>query len=121
MRDAARVVAVGLDRHRLQRRAHMPRLQQLHRQARPLHRRVKPLRQRPGLQADPRQIKPERGEPADQRFRFAGDLRLSHNLPGAVHDANARCFQRHVDPRIMEHGHPPMMLVARVIAFDGDL
>jgi hypothetical protein len=39
------------------------------------------LRQRPGLQADPRQIEAERGEPADQHFRLTDDFRLSKIFP----------------------------------------
>jgi len=112
LRDASRVVAVGLDRHRLKGDAHIPGLQQLNRQARLHQRRVKLLPQRPGLQANPRRIEAARGEPADQRFRLAGELRLSNDLPGAVDDAHARCFQRHVDPRIIIHSHLSMMLGA---------
>ena len=51
--DAARVLAVGLDHHRRQRRLHVPGLQQ-HR-LKPGRRQagMQPLRQRPGLQPDP--------------------------------------------------------------------
>ena len=58
LRDPARVVAVPLHRHRLERLTHVPRLQQLDRQTRFPHRRIKPLRQRPRLQPDPASSSP---------------------------------------------------------------
>src|ERR1700688_5236967 len=47
LRNPPRIVAVALDRHGLERIAHVSRLQQLNRKTYLLHRRVKPLRQWP--------------------------------------------------------------------------
>ena len=93
LRNPARVVAVALDRHRLEGVMHVPRLQQFHRQAFFLHCRIKPLRQRPGLQPNARQFKSKIPEPANQVFRFAENFRLPNDLAARIHDANTGGFQ----------------------------
>ena len=80
LRDAARILAIGLHRHRLEGIAHVPRLQQLDRKPGFPHRRIQPLRQRSSLQPDPRQAQAQRPEPADQRLRLAGNLGLANDL-----------------------------------------
>ena len=70
---------------------------------------MQPLRQRPCFEADPRGSAGLVPEPGDQRLRLACHLRLADHLPGRVHHANARLFQRHVDPNILIHGRPSMM------------
>jgi hypothetical protein len=85
LRDAAGVVAVGLDRHRLERIAHVARLQQLDRKPGLAQRRIKPLRQR--------HAQSELAEPADQGLRLARNLALAHDLAGAINNAHARAFQ----------------------------
>ena len=112
LRDAARVLAVGLHRHRLERVPHVPGLKQLHREPGLAHRRVQPLRQRTRLQADPRHLDAKSAEPGDQRLRLARHLRLAHDPPRGVHHAHAAQFQRDVDPGIVLHGRPSMMLGA---------
>ena len=68
LRDPARVLAVRLHRHRLERRPHMPRLQQHGRQPGRVQRREQPLRPRPGFKADPGHHFRPRPEPGDQRL-----------------------------------------------------
>jgi hypothetical protein len=77
MRDAAGILAVGLDRHRLQRGPHMPRLQQLDRQPGIRHPGEQPLRQRTRLEADPPHRAVLRGEPGNQGLRLARHLGLA--------------------------------------------
>ena len=93
LRDAARVIAVRLHRHRLERLPHVPCLQQFDRQPRFPRCRIKPLRQRPGFQPDPAQFIAQRPQPADQRFRLAGCLAFPNNLAVAIHNAHTRAFQ----------------------------
>jgi hypothetical protein len=112
LRDAAGVLAVGLHNHGRKRRLHMPGLKQHGIVACPDQGRVQPLRQGAGLQADARQRQSEVVQEADQRLRLAGHLRLAHDPPRGVHHAHAALFQRHVDPGIMVHGCPSMMLGA---------
>jgi hypothetical protein len=81
LRNPARIVAIRLHRHGLERLAHMPRLQQLHGKPGRLHRRKQPLRQRPGLQPDPLKAEAKRTEPGDQRLRLAGHLASRKILP----------------------------------------
>jgi hypothetical protein len=91
--NAARVVAVSLDRYRAQGRMDVPRLQKLYRQARLLHLGIKPLRQRPGLQSNPHQRHSQRTEPPDQSLRLAHNLAFPNNLAARVNNAQARAFQ----------------------------
>jgi hypothetical protein len=93
LRNATGILAVGLDGHGLEGVAHMPCLQEFHRQARIAHRGIKPLRQRPGLQPHPRQLKTKPMQPADQGFRLACHLRLAQDPSGAIHDAHTALFQ----------------------------
>ena len=93
LRNPARIVAVRLHRHRLERVPHVPRLQQLHRQTRLLHRRIEPLRQRSSLQPDPLKAKPERTKPGDQCRRLAQNLALANDLAARLDNAHARVFQ----------------------------
>ena len=74
---------------------------------------VQPLRQRPGLQPDPR---PAAGRAA-ARSRSAPRARWrpwprARSAPVGVDHAHAALFQRHVDPDIVLHGCPSMMLGA---------
>ena len=56
--DAACILAVGLDRHCLERVPDVPGLEQFDRQPRFPHACIQPLRQRSGLQSDPRHSSP---------------------------------------------------------------
>jgi hypothetical protein len=58
LRHAARVVAIGLHRHRLQRRLDVPRLNQDRRKPRRRQPGMQPLRQRARLQTDPSEPRP---------------------------------------------------------------
>ena len=107
--DAAGVLTIRLDRHGLERRADMARLEQFHRQAGRLHLGKEPLRQRPRLQAHARHRCPMCGQPGDQRLRLAGHLGLLQDLTLRIHDAHARAVQRHVNPGKLLHGRPSMM------------
>jgi len=93
LRDAARIVAVALDRHRLKRVPHMAGFQKLDYKPGLPHRRIEPLRQRRGLQPDPRNAKSKRAKPRDQRLRLACNLALANDLAGGVHNAHTRVFQ----------------------------
>ena len=108
----AGILAVSLHRHRLERVAYVPRLQQLHRKPSVSHPRIEPLRQRTSLQSNPYQIDIELVKPANECLGLAGNLCLPHDPSGRIHYTHARAFQRHVDPRIVFHGRPSMMLGA---------
>src|SRR3981081_4000541 len=88
LRNPARIVAIRLHWHRLQRLAHVPRLQQFDRPPRFSQRPKKPLRQGAGLQPDPLKVKAGRAEPGDQRLRLAGHLGLSQNLAVCVNNTH---------------------------------
>ena len=91
--NAARVLAVGLDRHRLVGVPHVPGPEQFDRQSRFPHARIQPLRQRSSLQPDPPHRKPQRAEPAGQDLGLARHLGLADDPPGRVDNAQARAFQ----------------------------
>jgi len=112
LRDPARVLLVGLHRHRLERRTHVPGLQEFGGEAGVTQTGEQPLRQRPRFQADPRQVERLRPQPRHQRLRLGRQLGLDDDLAAAVHHADARAFQRHVDPGIVLHGRPSMRLGA---------
>jgi hypothetical protein len=110
--DAAGVLAVGLDDHRRERRLDVPRLQQHGLEARFGQAGVQPLRQGSGLEPDPGQRQAELAEEVDQRLRLARHLRLTDDPAGGIHHAHAAPFQRDVDPGIVLHGCPSLMLGA---------
>jgi hypothetical protein len=58
--------------------------------------------------ADPRQVERLGPQPRHQRLRLGRHLGLDDDLAAAVHHADARAFQRHVDPGIVLHGRPSM-------------
>jgi hypothetical protein len=109
LRDATGVLAVGLDRHRRQRRLHMPGFQQHRLEACLAQASVQPLRQRTGLQPDPRHLQAKLAKPANQRLRLTRHLRLAHDPAGGIDHAHTAVFQRDVDPSIVLHGCPSMM------------
>jgi len=57
---------------------------------------VEPLRQRPGLQANPRNLQILASQEVDQGFRLARYLRFTHHLASRVDHAHTRLFQRHI-------------------------
>jgi hypothetical protein len=88
LRDAARILAIGLDHHCRQRRLHVPRLKQHHLKPGCDQTGV-PLRQRP----DPGHPSLQPTEKPNQGLRLARRLRLVHDLAGAIHHAHAALFQ----------------------------
>jgi transposase InsO family protein len=50
-----------------------------------------------------------------QRRRLTGNLAFPHNSTHRVHRAHVCAFHRHVDPRIMLHGAPSMMLCSEPV------
>ena len=92
-RDAFGISAGRLDRHRLQRRLHLPDLHQ-HRLeagfAQPL---VQPVRQRTGLKADRGDPVRQRPREPNQRLGRAGNLRLRHDLALLAENADRRACQ----------------------------
>ena len=90
----------------------MPGLKQLDGEPRLAQARVEPLRQWTRLKPDPSQRQRQLGKPAGQRLGLARYLRLAHDPPGRVHHTDARLFQRDIDPGIVLHGRPSMMLGA---------
>jgi hypothetical protein len=107
LRDAARILAVGLHRHRRQRGLHVSRFQKSRFQASLSQPRMQPLRKRPSLQADAIDGKAKPSEEGDEGVRIAANLRFLDDLALGVHDADARQFQRNVNSGIMLHGCPP--------------
>jgi hypothetical protein len=91
--DAARVFAIGLDRHRLEGVPDVPGLEQFDRQSRFPDARIQPLRQRSSLKPDPRYRKTQPAKPLDQDLRLAGYLGLAYDPPRCIHNAHARAFQ----------------------------
>ena len=56
--------------------------------------------------------KPSSRNQAIKSFRLARHLGLPDDPPGGIHDAHTALFQRNVDPGIVLHGRPSMMLGA---------
>jgi hypothetical protein len=86
--DAARVLAIGLDRHRRKRRFHMPGFKENGLEPRLHHPGVQPLRQWSGLETDPLDRKPESAQKGDQNVGIAGDLDFPDDHPLRIHDAD---------------------------------
>ena len=113
LRNAARVLAVGLHRHRLEcSRAHAGSPAAPPQAPRPASPAYSHCDNGPASSPIRVSSSPSAAKPADQRFRLTGHLAFPHDPTRRVHHAHARAFQRHVDPRIMLHGRPPMMLGA---------
>jgi hypothetical protein len=112
LREAARVVAVGLVRHRAHGRLGPPGLEAHRRQARRDQALVQPGGQRARLQPDPLQDEPQALEERDQGLRLARDACLPHHRPCLVDHADGGLFQRHVQASKVLHGCSSSMLVA---------
>src|ERR1044071_1809432 len=110
--DAARVLSIRLDWHRLEGVPDVTGLDQLHSKASGLHLGKEPLRERTRFQPDPCHRHLLRRKPGDQSLGLARRLRLFQDLAPRIDDANARVFQRDVDSGILLHGRPSMMLGA---------
>ena len=94
--DAAGVGAIGLDRHGLERRAHVPRLEQLDRQAGRLQAGKEPLRQRPGFQANDC-IVLARNEKQDRLICITGHLGQGHLESGVAEMLFTQDFSKRID------------------------
>jgi hypothetical protein len=88
LRDPARVVAVGLVRHRAHRRLGLARLDADRRNPSFRHARMQPRRQRARLKADPFHLHPARPEERDQHLGLACHARLAHDATRVIDDAD---------------------------------
>ena len=64
---------------------------------------VQPVGQGTGFEPDRRNPVRQLAQELNQRFRFAGDLRLRHDLALLVENANRRACQRYIQPDIDVH------------------
>ena len=108
-RNALGVTAIRLDRHRLQRRLHLPGLHQHGLEAGVRQPLVQPLRQRAGFEPDRRDPLRQLTHEQDQRLGRAGDLRLRHDLTLLADNANRRACQGYIQSNIDFHRRCPFL------------
>src|SRR5262252_1035690 len=103
LRDAARIVAVGLVDLRLQHRSHVPGLNTDHRQGCFGKRAEQPLRQRPGFQSNPLEVVGRVRQHRQQCGRLARHLYFPNDLAHLIHNADAGLLDRNVQSSKMLH------------------
>ena len=107
--DAFGIPAIRLDRHRLQRRLHLPRLHQHSLEAGLAQSFVQPLRQRTGFEPDRRDPVRQLAHERNQRIGRASDLRLRHDLPLLAENADRRACKRYIQIDIDIHCRCPFL------------
>src|SRR5579863_9530725 len=103
LRDAARIIAVGLVDLRLQHRLHVPRLDTNHRQLGFGESAEQPLRQRSRFQSNPFEAVGGVLQYRQQCFRFARYLHFPNDLARVIHNADAGLLDRYVQSSKMVH------------------
>src|SRR5271166_3768642 len=116
LRDAARIVAVGLVDLRLQHRPHVPRLNTEHRQSRFRKRAVKPLRKRSGFQANPLEVIAGVLQHRHQSVWLARHLHFPNDPASVIHNADARVLDRYVQSSKMVHAALLLLMLEAVNA-----
>src|SRR6476620_10187818 len=103
LRDATRIVAVGLVDLRLQHRPHVPCLDADHRQAGLGKRHKKPLRQWPGFKPYPLEAVEGIRQYRQQSLGLARYLHFPHHPARVIHNADAGLLDRYVQSSKMIH------------------
>src|SRR6476661_5834108 len=114
LRDATRIVAVGLVDLRLQRRPHVPRLDTDHRQARFGERAEQPLRQRSSFQSNPLEVVGGVLQHRQQRLGLARYLHFPNDLARVIHNTDAGLLDRNVQSSKMVHAALLLLMLEAV-------
>src|SRR5258706_6019774 len=114
LRDATRIVAVGLVDLRLQHRRHVPRLDTDHRQAGLGKRAKKPLRQWPGFKPYPLEAVEGIRQYRQQSFRLARYLHFPHHPARVIDNADTGLLDRDVQSSKMLHAALLLLMLEAV-------
>src|SRR3954452_5892854 len=114
LRNATRIVAVGLVHLRFQEGFCMPGLDADRRQAGLDQAGVKPLRQWPSFEPDAHELPRGVLQGSDELFRVAGDFDLVADRARFIHDAHRRLFHRDIQSGIILHAALPFLMLVAV-------